>query len=283
MTATNSRLQAKAPLTDAIIIAVARLVDDAQTARRDPTHSDLEFQIARVGLASGDPVAQGQIVGKEKRVRGTLSWALEHDYHSGEILVPTLIALIQGCGGFRADSPNYVGADAISTAAAAFRAEGYELTSDGELRPALLGNLSGAQLGDALAAYVRRAKQGVADAALLAGTGKDLLEATAAHVLTERYGSYSPQANFPTLLGQAFGALSLATPQDPVQPNEPAQRRLQRSLYEAGCAVNALRNKEGTGHGRPWLPSVTDSEARTAAEIMGVIAERMLETHRERP
>jgi len=35
---------------------------------------------------------------------------------------------------------------------------------------------------------VRRAKRGAADAALVTGTGKDLLEAVAAHVLQQRYG-----------------------------------------------------------------------------------------------
>lgn len=68
---------------------------------------------------------------------------------------------------------------------------------------------------------MRRAKRGAADAALVTGTGKDLLEATAAHILVKRYGSYSQNANFQGLLGQAFVAIGLATPQHPVQANEP--------------------------------------------------------------
>jgi len=48
-------------------------------------------------------------------------------------------------------------------------------------------------------------------------------------------------------------------------------------LYELGCAVNRLRNTEGTGHGRPFLPNVTDGEARTAVEAMGMIAGRLLD------
>ena len=65
----------KAPVNDAIIVAVARLVDDAQSGTREPSHSDLEFQINRAGLSDGDPKVQGQVVGKAKRVRATLSWA----------------------------------------------------------------------------------------------------------------------------------------------------------------------------------------------------------------
>jgi hypothetical protein len=272
-----------APLSDAIVIAVSRLVDDAQSETREPSHSDIEFQINRVGLRDGDPKALGQLVGKAKRVRGTLSWAMEKRPEAGELLVANLISLIKGCGGFRDTSSNYVRQEAFQDAVEAFKIEGYELTSDGDLHPQLLDSLSGTELTAVLEAYVRRAKRGADDAALVTGTGKDLLEATAAHVLIERWGSYSTSSNFPTLLGQAFVALSWATPQDPILSGEPPQRRLERAMYELGCAINHLRNKEGTGHGRPWLPSVTDSEAKAAIEFMGIIAERLLIAHKEKP
>lgn len=273
----------RAPLNDAIIIAVARLVDDAQKGTREPSHSDIEFQITRAGLAARDPRSQGQIVGKAKRVRAVLSWALENAPDSGEIFVAALIALVRGKGGFRRESPNFVGEDAIADAADAFRSEGYVLTAEGELQPTSIDTLSGAQLTSALEAYVRRARRGSEDAALLVGTGKDLLEATAAHVICERFGHYPQQANFPTLLGQAFTALGLATPLAPVQQSEPPQRRLERTLYEAGCAVNALRNREGTGHGRPWLPTVSDGEARAAIQLIGTVSGFLLSAHKAKP
>jgi hypothetical protein len=264
------------PLSDTIIVAVARLVDDSQSETREPSHSDIEFQINRAGLTAGDPKSQGQVVGKAKRVRATLNWALENNLEAGGMLVAGLISHIKGCGGFRETSPNYVGSEVFKDAVDAFKSDGYELTTGGELRSIFLENLSGAPLTAALEAYIRRAKRGATDAALVTGTGKDLLEATAAHILVERWGSYSSSNNFPTLLGQAFVALGLATPQDQPQTGEAPQRRLERSLYEVGCSVNQLRNKEGTGHGRPWLSSVTDDEAKVAIEIMGVIAEKLL-------
>ena len=195
-TSTPQGHRPKAPVNDAIIVAVAGLVDDARTDTREPSHSDIEFQIGRAGLAAGDPKTQGQVVGKAKRVRATLSWALEQSPDNGEVLVAALIALIRGKGGFRKGSPNFVGEDAISDAAEAFRTEGYTLTTDGDLQPAGLDTLEGAQLTSALDAYVRRARRGSEDAALLVGTGKDLLEATAAHVISERFGHYPEQANF---------------------------------------------------------------------------------------
>ena len=271
----------RAPLTDPIIIAVSRLVDDAQTATREPSHSDIEFQINRVGLKNGDPKTQGQLVGKAKRVRGTLSWALEHNLEAGEQLISAIISLVKGCGGFRKTSPNYIGEEAFRDAVDTFKTEGYMLTSEGELQSILLDNLSGLELTVAIEAYIRRAKLGSEDAALVTGTGKDLLEATAAHILSERWGSYPSGSNFPTLLGQTFIALELTTPQDPIQPGESPQKHMERAMFELGCAVNHLRNKQGIGHGRPWLPTVTQSEAKTA--IMGIIAEYLLTSHKKKP
>ncbi len=151
------------------------------------------------------------------------------------------------------------------------------------LYPSTLDNLSGVDMTAALEVYVRRAQRGSEDGALLVGTGKDLLEATAAHIVSEKYGQYSIQDNFPTLLGQAFTALGLATPQTASQPGESPHRRVERSLYEAGCAVNALRNKTGTGHGRPFLPTLSDDEARAAVQLMGIISGLLLRALRNNP
>jgi len=273
----------KAPVNDAIMVAVARLVDDAQSGTREPSHSDIEFQINRTGLGPGDPKNQGQTVGKAKRVRAVLYWGVEHSPDKAEEFVAALIALLRGKGGFRKTSPNFVGEEAITDASDAFLSEGYVLSSEGELYPSTLDNLSGISMTTALEAYVRRAQRGSEDGALLVGTGKDLLEATAAHVITEKYGQYSYQVHFPTLLGQAFTVLGLATPQTPAQPGESPQRRVERALYEAGCAVNTLRNKTGTGHGRPFVPNLSDDEARSAVQLIGIISGLLLRTLKKGP
>jgi hypothetical protein len=186
----------KAPISDAIIVAVASLIDDAQTATREPSHSDIEFQMSRAGLGPGDPKNQGQTVGKAKRVRAGLYWGAEHAPDKAEEFVAALIALVRGKGGFRKGSPNFVGEEAITDAKDAFLCEGYVLSAEGELYPGTLDNLSGVNMTAALQAYVRRAQRGSEDGALLVGTGKDLLEATAAHVITEKYGQYPQQAHF---------------------------------------------------------------------------------------
>src|ERR1700739_4539027 len=103
----------KAPVNDAIIVAVARLVDDAQSGTREPSHSDLEFQINRAGLSAGDPKGQGPTAGKAKRVRAVLSWCIDNAPDKAESFVTALIGLIRGKGGFRTGSSNFVGEEAV--------------------------------------------------------------------------------------------------------------------------------------------------------------------------
>lgn len=277
-------MKQRPPLSDSIAFALAQLVDDAQKDRRDPSHSDIEFCISKCNLRQGDPNSQGQTVGKAKRIRAVLTWAIEHSFLEGREFVDQLIAMVRSHGGFRVSSPNYVGEETILSLREGMASEGFVLTSDGELRPAALDSLSGAELTEALEAYVRRAQKGAEDAALLVGTGKDLLEAVSAHVLCERFKQNPAQTNFPTLLGlgQAFIALGLKTPADKLVDGEQAQHRLQRALYEASCAINTLRNREGTGHGRPWLPSVGADEARHVTQVMGIVGELLLRTLKQK-
>lgn len=271
------------PITDLIVAAVSKMVDDSQVdGYREPSHSDIEFYIARTGLTDADPKAHGQTVGKAKRVRAVLSWAIDNDPVSGGKLVESLVAKIRASGGFRESSENFIGEDAIHQAVDAFESEGLVLSSDGSLRPKNLDSLRGKELTEALRGYARRAQQGTEDAALLSGTSKDLLEATAAHIMTVKYGSYPQQANFPALLGQAFVALGLATPEDPPSSTEAPERVMERGLYSAAVGVNRLRNKEGTGHGRPWVPNVSNVEASAAIELAGTVAGYLLDKLNDR-
>lgn len=267
----------KAPLTDEIIISLANLIDDSQLEpKREPTHSDLAFLVEQVGLSEVDPQRLGKSVGKAKRMREVLYWALENKIEAGEKLVFKIISNVKAVGGFREISKNFTGIEAIQNLREALKSEGFVLSANGELSPATLKNLSNREMKEALKAYVRRANRGVEDAALVAGTGKDLMEAVAAHILLEKTGSYPTQSNFPTLLGQAFMELGLETTYGVPEKNEPAHRRFERALYELACSVNKIRNKEGTGHGRPFVSNLSKDESMAAVESIGLIAEYML-------
>jgi hypothetical protein len=266
------------PITDTIVAAISQLVDDSKSngEYREPTHSDIEFYVGRAGLTSADPKAQGQTVGKAKRVRAILSWAIDNNPDAGSKLIEQLISKVKASGGFREQSSNFVGIEAIENAISAFSAEGYELAKDGDIRPKVLESLKGKELTQALLAYARRAQKGAQDAALLSGTGKDLIEATAAHIIQTKYGSYPSGANFQGLLGQAYISLGLSVPEQTPQLGESPTKALERSMFQAACAVNKLRNKEGTGHGRPWLPNLTIAEATAAIELVGTITGYLL-------
>lgn len=51
---------------------------------------------------------------------------------------------------------------------------------------------------------------------------------------------------------------------------------MERSFYETGCVINQLRNKQATGHGHPFLSTITPEEGRAAIRAMGTIADYML-------
>ncbi|MGD7009324.1 abortive infection family protein [Metabacillus sp. 84] len=271
----------KIPLNDEIAVAISQVVDDALVVTRKPSHGDLDNIILRNKIDKGDPKLNGQNtnVGKAKRVSAVLNWALEHDQEVGEIFLNSLLSLIRGHGGFREDSPNFVGHESIRNLQSSLKAEGVILSSDGVVTPVVLENLSDLEMEEALASYIRRAKKGASDAALLTGTSKDLLEAVAAHVITRLLGKYQ-QSNFPTLLGLAFHLLGLSTAN--TKGNKDITSRLEISMYELGCSVNNLRNKQGTGHGRPFLPTVTYIEAKAAIESMGLISEFLLSKLKEK-
>ncbi|MDR1700472.1 MAG: abortive infection family protein [Lachnoclostridium sp.] len=266
----------KLPLNDIIAIAISKMVDDSQTGTHEPSHYDIECEFKRAGLIEADPKSKGKMVGKAKRVRAVLTWAIDNNSNSGEKLVYLLFSLVKSVGGFREDSPNYIGHEASENLKTAFKSEGYVLSSDGTINRIVLDNLNDIEKHQALLTYAKRAIKGADDAALLIGTGKDLMEAVAAFVVQKKWGNYSTQANFPMLLGQAFTSLGLATAHEPIKPNEPASKRMERALYELACSINKLRNKEGTGHGRPFISTVSDDEAKTAVAAIGLISEYLL-------
>jgi Abortive infection C-terminus len=234
----------------------------------------------RAGLEEADPRSDrisASTIGKMKRVRDVLAYAAETDPEAGGKLVDRLHATMRACGCFRLGSQHFPDAAVMQAAREALTREGYELDRDGHAPPALLEGLEGAQLTAALWAYVRRARAGSRDAQLVVGTNKDLIEATARHVLVETTGAYHGSMNFPATLYQAFDRLGLAA-----APPAVAQRlstdphaQFEQPLYL--LAVNRLRNAEGTGHGRPSLASVGTRQARLLNQASGLVSQCLLD------
>jgi hypothetical protein len=274
------------PLDDTILVAVAGLVDDKRsgTGSRMPSHDDIRRDIIRAGLEHLDAgKISSQPIGKYKRVHGTLIAASSENPNAAGRLIEILLATVRGHGGFRPGSANYCGDEPIANLAAAYAPHGWVLASDGNLVPRVLESLAGQETTAQLKQYADRARRGALDDPMLAGVAKDLLEATAIHVIIEKYGTLPTTHVFAALLGQAFVALGMETNASPPKPGEHARARMERAAFELACSLNALRNKQGTGHGRPWIPDIRPSEARFAIESMGDIASLMLEALRPAP
>ena len=267
----------KMQIDDGIAIAISKLVDDSQSDRRDPSHSEIEFIIKRHGLAEFDPNKPGLApVGKAKRIRQVMVYGISKKHEGVSNFASSIIELLSANGGFRKESPNFVGENEISNLRSLLKPKGIALSGDGKISALNLDSLPQAEKLEALQAYIDRAKNGEDDAALIVGTSKDLLEATAAYAIMKLTGSYPTTVNFPTLLGQAFIMLKLATSHDKAIPNEHPRKNIERNLFELSCSINRLRNKQGSGHGRPFLPDLTVLEAREAIRMTGIIAEKLL-------
>lgn len=265
-------------ISDEVAGALARFFDQI-----GPSHDDLDRLFARAGVMNADPKRGSPTpVGKMKRVRGVLYWASDNDSEAGSDLVRSLVEAVRSVGGFRPGSHNCPGGDAVIALQEAFSNVGYELDSNGVLRARVLDGLEGEDLTEALWSYVRRARSGSADGALLLGTAKDLTEATARHVLVERTGAYPTGANFQATLWQAFERLGLARPDVQtlgVSGTDPWES-IEEALFLLACAVNRYRNAEGAGHGRPHPSIATTAQGRIAAESAALVAEILLEALR---
>lgn len=57
---------------------------------------------------------------------------------------------------------------------------------------------------------------------------------------------------------------------------ERARKNFELSLYNLGCSMNKLRNKAGTGHGRPFIVDINTKDSTAVIESIGLIAETLL-------
>jgi hypothetical protein len=163
----------------------------------------------------------------------------------------------------------------------AFAPLGFTLEPDGSTRPTVIDNLSGTELTATLRSYIDRINSNPDDAPLQVGTGKELDEAAARHVLTELLGDYPVSGNFPVTLTSAFTAIGMATPTELPKLDPDPHRAVHQCLFLLATAVNRLRNDAGTGHGRPGPPRKTTelspAEARLVSRATALVAGALLD------
>lgn len=258
-------------------IDLANVIDQLVDANRPPSHHELTGVFQRARVSDADP---GLREGKVKRVRTVASWCSTHDAAAGARLVEELVAAVRAEGGFDSQSEQYVGQQVEANLRRALAAVGFTLEPGGEIVPRLLDNVPEADRHDALRQYAVRLRRGAVDSPLVTGTGKDLLEAAARHVIVENGGQYAANMGFPGTLLHAYTVLGLSAPSGALVQGQGLDSdpvgQLQQAVFLLGVAVNRLRNAEGTGHGRPYMPSVTDRQAELATQAIALATELLL-------
>ena len=139
---------------------------------------------------------------------------------------------------------------------------------------------------EALDDQIRRLRQNTDDPALLLGTAKELLESVAKFVLQElRVQGSGQNPNFNKLWRLARERLGILPEQ--VAGDGKGSKAIQAILCSAWKIVeqvNALRNLQGTGHGRTLPPGFTAKQALLVVREACSIAEFTLAAlDRQRP
>lgn len=240
-----------------------------------PSHSKLSTAFAATGYGADDPYdIRTQTPNKESRVRAVVSAALRRPTRARELVERLLVDLrLHGC--FDSDrEANAV--HAVTGLRRALKRQGWALSADGMLSQ--LGDIDLATGGrDALDEQLDRLRRSTEDPAALLGSAKDLLEAVAKFVL-EELGS--PQdGEFSHLWYLARDRLGIHPTQ--VAGDSPGAEHVRKIVGAAWMIaeqVNALRNLQGTGHGRTLPTGVSAAMALLVVRQACTIAAFMLET-----
>lgn len=161
------------------------------------------------------------------------------------------------------------------------RRTGWDLSSEGEL--ITIGAIDLDTGGrEALEEQLQRLGNVNSDPALLLGTAKELLESVAKYVLEEHGWPVDSRMDFGQLWHLARERLGILPQQvSPDIPGASEIRQIHQSTWDIAKQVNALRNLQGTGHGRT-LPTGVNAdlaflvvrEACTVSEYMLSLLER---------
>lgn len=230
-----------------------------------PRHAVLSRIFARAGYSDAAPYdsqSSLQQMNKEDRVRETVAAAVREPVRSRE-LIDGLLAEFRVAGVFKAveNAVEERGRhEDILTLRRAFARIDWELTEDGQLRPAGVGHVSAVGGRPAIEDQLARLRRAADDPALLLGTAKEMLETTAKHVLDVFATPYTATTDFEQLWFHARDRLGLHPRDvDVTQPGGQQVREILQSSWSIARMANELRNIEGTGHGRT-LPSGMTAE-----------------------
>ena len=249
-----------------------------------PTHSVLTGVFGRAGYGPvapydrNDPQVQPN---KQDRVHGTVMAAVREPGRSLD-LVNGLLSQYRAFGCFRPNTDPAAEAnrqERVAAAASAFARINWELTQQGELRPAGVGAVVSTEGRPAIEEQLERLRRATEDPGLMVGTAKEMLESTAKYVLEAFSVPYTANTDFDKLWHLARESLGL-TPQsvDTTQPGGKEVREILQSSWSIARMTNTLRNHEGTGHGRTLPTAVSPDIANLVVREACSVAELVLAT-----
>ncbi len=239
-----------------------------------PTHPQLSAVFKRYGFEDVAPYQHSHGgPNKESRVRKVLEAAIRRPRNARPI-VEALLVDLRALGCF---SNGVIEEEVIARVAAAFAAQGYELTPEGELRQLGAVDLStgGRPALDEQLARLLRAED---DPALALGSAKDLLEAIAKFVLDELGWPHGENDDFSKLWHFARERLGLLPQDVTAGPAQAEVRAILQSSWTIASKVNELRNDHGTGHGRTLPTGVTAEIAQMVVREACSVGELVLTT-----
>jgi len=212
-----------------------------------PSHSGLDTIFGKLAIDSPETDPQGRNINKVKRLRAAFDKADARGEETTISLVKEIVEEMRFKGVFAStdeQTREMIGALRVSLERA-----GGRLTDHGRLEPLTLGpaiEAGGRQTVDRLQSRLRDPSL---DPGAILGTSKDLLEATAKHLLKE-YSPDTPAGDMPGVVGQAMRAAGLSSiPREIDSTNAKAVAVLRQQVLRTADAVTSTRNTAGDGHG----------------------------------
>lgn len=247
-----------------------------------PRHSALTRVFGRAGYAAAapyNPKSEAQQPNKEDRVRDTVAAAVREPHRARE-LVDGLLGEFRVAGFFtREDNihEELLRQENVHALRRAFARIDWDLSDDGQLRPAGVGEVSAVHGRPAIEDQLARLRRATDDPALLLGTAKEMLESTAKYVLDVFNVPYTNSSDFEQLWFHARDRLGLHP--KAVDVSAPGGEQV-REILQASWAIarmsNELRNVEGTGHGRTLPTGMTAEMALLVVREACSVAQMVL-------
>lgn len=238
------------PWIDDVALALRRLMDESQ----HPTHSELD-DVRLLGMKIPQDKADGEKMTKPQRLRAAFDLADAHSETAVKQLVVLIVTEMRVQSVF--DHASVRRAGLIEDLRRALAGAGAILHSDGTITAGNVGpevSTGGRATIDRLQSQLR---SGNLDAGAVLGTAKDLLEATAKHLLHEHDPTARP-SDMPAIVTQAMRAADLSTrPGEIGGPDPRAVAEIRGLIVKSAEIVARQRNEGGDGHGHLELSAVT--------------------------